>query len=139
MTPAQEGFFTNLVQKMENRKYTNAQVEVLANNLASMKPESAITKWVKAGNPYLTKDPAAVNQVRAWAEESKKDDNDSQKTYVKTFSGYTIAYVVSDGSLALMVVPCMTKKGKPSSDAVLPRTMAATIINPPQAPSTSEE
>lgn len=104
-----------------------------------MKPEGAIAKWIKAGAPYLTNDPEAVRQVREWAELSKKDDNDHQKTYLKTFSGYTIAYVVVGESLALMVVPCMTKKGKPSTDAVIVKTMAATIINPPKVTSDSND
>lgn len=129
-TPATEGI-KGLILQHRAHKVDKAKVTVLADEISQPgKAEWAIKKFVAAADNMMTKDPTALTWIKSSYYEYQKDDNATQKAFMKTFSGYPIMYVTVEDKLQLIEIPTMTKKSTPSTMVLLPAQMAQIILKP---------
>ena len=145
LIPAEEGFFQNLYRKHYDKKLNKAKLTVLKDKFNTMKTVTIMTNFVKASKPRLIVGSEGAEIVRKSIKTMQDADlasgitrSDTKITshdfIIKTIDGVTVAglpdYPNNSNGIAVMIVPVKNEKGKLYDETLLPKEIAASILNP---------
>lgn len=129
IAPATEGI-TAWLAKHNEKKLDKAKVTVMMDDLQKMQPDNAVRKFVVAMKDVLVKNDK-IDDLKTMYTTYHADDDDTTKTFMKTFNGYPIVYVTKNDKLAQIVCVIVASKGN-VVDVMNITSIARMIVNPPK-------
>lgn len=129
IAPATEGI-TAWLAKHNEKKLDKAKVTVMMDDLQKMQPDNAVRKFVVAMKDVLVKNDK-IDDLKTMYATYHADDDDTTKTFMKTFNGYPIVYVTKNDKLVQIVCVIVASKGN-VVDVMNITSIARMIVNPPK-------